>query len=128
MSTISQKIEVLIQNCVDRGLLQEEPIQYDVSMIATPGHGGQATPMIGLSFTIAAVALDQGHSAMLIVPPVVPTQDEMDNLIRRVVEQMRTVRTEAAQAQMQAKVRVGGPDGPEVPTTVQSPSGLIVPG
>ena len=122
MSTISQKIIVLIENCKHRGLFQEEPIDYDVTMIATPGSQGQAQPMVGLSFTIAAVALDQGHAAMMIVPPVVPTQDEMDTLIRRVVQNMITVRKEAATHQMTGVL----PDG----TTVhpKSPSGLIIPG
>lgn len=122
MSTISGRIIALIENCKFRGLFQEEPIEYDVTMIATPGSQGQAQPMIGLSFTIAAVALDQGHAAMMIVPPVVPTQDEMDNLIRKVVTNMQTVRREAAEQTVQAVL----PDGTRVHP--KSPSGLIIPG
>lgn len=119
MSTISQQVIAAFEDAIERGLLQGEDIEFDVSMIAVPGPGGQPQPMIGLSFTIAAINLAEGHSVMFLLPPICPPQEEVDGILRRVVQGLTNQRAQAAAASMNGHK--------DLPGDV-SPSGLILPG
>ena len=73
-----------------------------------------------MAFTIPAVALGEGHAVMFLLPPTIPGQDEVDEIVRRVVQGLIETRSMAAQqtlAQSNGKGHVQGPA-----------SGLILPG
>lgn len=115
---ISTEVANLIQDALERGLGQGEDIGYDVSMIAVPAPGGQPSPMLGLSFTIPSLDLSQGHSIMFLMPPTIPSQDDMDGLVRRVVIGLLGTRRQAAAAQSNGHK--------DLPDNI-SASGLILP-
>lgn len=122
MSTISQRMIAAIEDAMERGITQGEDIEYDVSMVAMPGPQNQPQPFLGLSFTIPAVALGQGHSVMFLLPPSIPPQDEVDEILRRVIAGL--VETRSAFAAQEMAAANGHKD---LPPHV-SPSGLILPG
>jgi hypothetical protein len=122
MSTISQQVVEAIEDSISRGLFQDQPIDYDVAMVAMPGPQGEPRPMLGLSFTIQAVDLAQGHAVMFLLPPVCPPQEEVDNMLRKIVQGM--VNTKMQQA---AEAMVAGNGHKDIPPHV-SKSGLILPG
>lgn len=97
MSTISQQFADLIADAFSRGLSRGEEISYDVSMLAMPGPQGQPQPMLGLTFSIKATAMDQMHAMMVLVQPVVPSQETVDDMLRQIVESLVQTRANAAQ-------------------------------
>ena len=110
----------MIQDALSRGLDRGEKIRFDVSMVAVPGQNGQPQPLLGITFTIQAVNLDQAHALMVMIPPSIPNQDDVDDMVRRIVEGLCSTRSMAA-AQLLAQSNGHGP----APT---SKSGLILPG
>lgn len=122
--TISSKIVAALEDAQERNLFQGEDIDYDVSMIAVPGSNGQPQPMVGLSFTIGALDLSQGHAVMFLLPPICPPQEEVDEIVRRVVQGLVNQRMQAAQ---EATAPASSNGHKDIPDHV-SKSGLILPG
>lgn len=121
MSTISQRVGEAIEDSLSRGLGQGQKIEYDVSLLAMPTQSGRPQPMIGVAFTIQGSDLAEGHSIMLVMPPSVPSQEDIDGMVRQVVQGLMETKAMAA-----AQVMTSSNGHKEVP--VQSRSGLILPG
>lgn len=126
MSTISQKITVLVEDAIERGITQGEDLEYDIALTAVPGPGGQPQAMLAMAFTMSAVALGNGHSLMLLLPPAIPGQEEVDDMLRRVVQGLVQTRSQAAAKEMQ-EAAVSSNGHKDIPGHV-SKSGLILPG
>lgn len=122
MSTISQQFTALIQDALDRGVTRGEEINFDVAMVAVPGPQGQPQPLLGITFTIQAIALDQSHALMVMVPPSVPKQEDVDGMVRQIVEGLVQTRAMAANQTLAQSNGHGQPGGQT------TRSGLILPG
>lgn len=123
MSTISQKFADMIQDALDRGIGLGEDIEYDVCIQGMPGPGNQPQPVLGVAFTLPGTTLGEGHAIMIFLPPSVPDQSEVDEIVRRIVEGLVQTRSQVSQQVMQVAAQSNG-HGPVPPR----PSGLILPG
>lgn len=120
--TITEQIIDMIADAESRGLFQEQPIDFDVAMVAMPGPDGRPSPALGLTFTIQAMDMAQGHAAMVLIAPSVIPQEEVDEMVRKFVANLINTRVQAGQ---QAVVSQNGHK--DIPSTA-SKSGLIIPG
>lgn len=110
-TSISEQVGNLVQDALER--VTTENVQWDVSMTVVPGPTGPQ-PILVLTLVIAALVVGDHHSGCVMLQPAIPRQEQMDDLVRSLVNGL----LDARQA---TKVQANG-------HSQGGPSSLILPG
>lgn len=99
MSSITEKINEMVEDAIPRFALGED-FEYDTSMVLMPGPGGQPMPMIAMSFACKAMTIGEWHSGCVMMPVALPTQENIDEIVKNSVRSLLDIRAQASSQMM----------------------------